>query len=184
MSRTPFLDGALRVIYTDDELPTTCRECGFDWTPAASSPADSITTISNSTDHMLELVADPVRSADPMALPDDGSWNATAYLCHLTDLARGWSERWAQLAADPGSTLVGWDPDVLAAARGYTQLPTAAATWALRTSVDTFVGASRRIPHDVAFAHDDWGAGDVADALLWVAHEFHHHELDVRRRLG
>ena len=184
MSRTPFLDGALRVIYVDGSLPTACPECGFDWTPGASTPTTSIATIATSTDEMLTLVADPDRSVDPMALPANGSWNATAYLCHLTDLARGWSERWAQLTAEPGSMLIGWDPDVLADARSYTQLPTAAATWALRSSVDIFLNASREVPHNTGFAHDDWGAGDVADALLWVAHEFHHHELDVHRRLG
>jgi hypothetical protein len=33
----------------------------------------------------------------------DGSWNATAYLWHLTDLARSWAERWIQIRETPGS---------------------------------------------------------------------------------
>ena len=53
MSRTPFLDGALRVIYLDGPLPATCPECAFDWTPGASSADASIATISASTDEML-----------------------------------------------------------------------------------------------------------------------------------
>lgn len=119
---------------------------------------------------------------DGTAPADDGGWNATAYVWHLTDLARAWSERWVQVREDPGSLLVGFDPDELAAARGYTSLPTAPALWAFARAVDTFVDLSRDLDPEVTFAHGDWGTGTVADGIRWMAHEVHHHQLDVRER--
>ena len=117
-----------------------------------------------------------------MAAADDGGWNATAYLWHLVDLARSWSERWVQLDADPGSLLAGWDPDVLAAARNYPNLPTAPALWALDRATDTFVELSRRLDHATTFQHGDWGEGTIADGLRWLAHEYKHHQVDVQAR--
>ena len=92
----------------------------------------------------------------------DGGWNATAYLWHLTDLARSWSERWVQLAAAPGSLLVGWDPDVLAEARSYRSLPTVAALWSLSTAASTIVALDEKLPCDTPFLDvDSRSAGRV-----------------------
>ena len=72
--------------------------------------------------------------------------NATAYGWHLVDLSRGWSERWGQVAAAPGSLLVGWDPDVLAEKRSYCLLPTVSALWALTDATDKLVNTRRSDP--------------------------------------
>lgn len=136
------------------------------------------------------MAAAPARYADLLAGRDgmipaaDGGWNATAYVWHLVDLARSWTERWAQIDATPGSRLVGWDPDVLADARGYRQLPTPAAVWALPDAVDAFVAATRRVGMTTPFEHADWGSGTVADAVVWLGHEFTHHQLDVAERVA
>ena len=123
-----------------------------------------------------------LENRDGMVAPDDGGWNATAYLWHLTDLARSWAERWVQISETPGSRLVGWDPDELAEVRGYRSLPTSAGVWALRSAVETFVEVTAMVALDTPFEHGDWGTGDVADGLRWLGHEFHHHETDVVAR--
>jgi hypothetical protein len=107
-----------------------------------------------------------------MAPAADGGWNATAYLWHLTDLARSWTERWVQVQAMPGSLLVGWDPDVLAAARNYRALPTVTAKWAIRDAVSSFVALCDRVDLGATFVHGDWGQGTVADGIRWLGHEF------------
>jgi len=117
-----------------------------------------------------------------MTVAPDGGWNATAYLWHLTDLARGWSERWAQLSVLPGSTLVGWDPDALAVARNYRALSTVAALWALPQATATFVALTEQLDPRTSFVHGDWGPGTVSDATRWLAHEYWHHQLDVDER--
>lgn len=169
--RTPFLEGGLRWVYGEDP-PSVCVACGFDW---SIDPADALDAIASSPDRFEAALA----GRDGMVVPADGSWNATAYVWHLTDLARSWAERWAQISEAPGSLLVGWDPDELAAVRSYTSLPTAAGLWALRSAVGIFVDVTATVTFDTAFEHGDWGMGDVGDGLRWLGHEFHHHEQDV-----
>ena len=119
---------------------------------------------------------------DAMAPATDGGWNAGAYLWHLTDLARGWSERWVQLSVSPGSLLVGWDPDALAVARNYRELPTAPALWALPAATEVLVSLRGQLDAATPFQHGDWGRGTVGDATCWLGHEYFHHQLDVDER--
>jgi hypothetical protein len=175
LQHTPFLDGAMAWLY-DGDLPDRCPSCGFDWSIDVTS---ALQVIRAATQAVTGLVS----GRDGMAPAADGGWNATAYLWHLTDMARGWSERWAQLAAEPGGQLVPWDPDVLAGARNYQALPTAAATWALPSATEAFIGLTEGLDPATPFRHGDWGPGDVADAVRWVAHEFEHHRADVAERV-
>jgi hypothetical protein len=172
--RSPFLTGALAWIY-NGQTPATCPDCGFDWHLAFGPACDLIETAPSTYGAILD-------GRDGMVPAEDGGWNATSYLWHLTDLARSWSERWVQVEAEPGSLLAGWDPDVLADARNYRALPTVPALWALVDATETFVALCRRIDPDTTFLHGDWGSGTVADGTRWLAHEFHHHQLDVDRR--
>lgn len=170
-----FLDGALTWLAGGD-AGAGCAACGLRWDVA---PDAALASIAAAPDRYAALLS----GADGMAPADDGGWNATAYVWHLVDLARGWSERWAQIEAAPGSLLVAWDPDVLAEARSYRRLPTSAALWALPESVATFVRATRRVGMRAAFDHAEWGPGCVGDAVVWLAHEFTHHQLDVAERV-
>ena len=174
--RTPFLGGALDWVYANDP-PRACPACGFDW---SIDPGVALEVIAAGPDRFDAALA----GRDGMVRQDDGSWNATAYVWHLTDLARSWTERWVQLADAPGSLLVGWDPDELADVRGYRELPTNAGLWALRSAVEAFVAATNDVGFDTLFEHGDWGMGTVGDGLVWLGHEFHHHEGDVIARAG
>ena len=173
-TRSAFLTGALSWI-GDGTIQDPCAICNFDW---SIQPDAAVAAIEAAPARYADLLED----RDGMAAAEDGGWNATAYLWHLTDLARSWSERWVQLANDPGSLLAGWDPDVLAAARNYPNLPTIPALWALDQATTTFVHLSRELDHATAFEHGDWGSGTVADGLRWLAHEYTHHQLDVDHR--
>jgi hypothetical protein len=173
-NRTPFLTGALAWI-GDGTIRDRCDVCAFEWTMDSTAAVDAI-------EAGPEQYAALLTGRDGMVAPDDGGWNATAYLWHLTDLARSWSERWVQIGDDPGSLLAGWDPDVLAGARNYRNLPTVPALWALDRATAGFVQLSRELDHATPFEHGDWGAGTVADGVRWLAHEYVHHQLDVEAR--
>lgn len=173
VNATPFLQQACAWLYRG-EPPATCGECGFRWSIGPEGAVQEIQRVSHAVTAVLH-------GRDGMRQPPDGGWNATAYVWHLTDLARGWSERWVQLAAAPGATLVPWDPDVLADARNYRNLPTAAALWALPAATDAFAELLGGIKPDTPFLHADWGEGNVGDATRWIAHEFVHHLADVER---
>jgi hypothetical protein len=171
---TPFLAGALGWLY-DSAVPQSCPTCGYRW---SIDETDALALIEAGPDRYDAILA----GKDGMRHQPDGSWNATAYLWHLTDLMRSWAERWVQIREAPGSRLVGFDPDVLAEARGYRSLPTHPGLWALRSSVDTFIEVTSMITPETSFEHGDWGTGDVADALRWLGHEIHHHVGDVVAR--
>lgn len=172
--RSEFLTGAFAWLH-DGQMVDVCPTCGWDWSIA---PPAALEAIAGAPARYAALLD----GRDGMVTGPDGGWNATAYLWHLTDLARSWAERWVQLRARPGSRLAGWDPDVLAEARNYRALPTVAAEWALAEAVSSFVAQCRVVDHDVPFEHADWGAGSVADGLRWLGHEFVHHQLDVDER--
>jgi hypothetical protein len=171
---SPFLRGALTWI-GDGSIRDRCGVCAFEW---AMPFAHALDAVEIAPDRYAALLA----GRDGMVVPDDGGWNATAYLWHLTDLARSWSERWVQIADAPGSLLAGWDPDVLAAARNYRHLPTVPALWALEQATDVVVHLSRNLDPATSFEHGDWGTGTVADGARWLAHEYTHHQLDVDAR--
>lgn len=171
---SPFLAGALAWIH-DGDVPASCPICGWSWSVGST---EALAEIAAAPDRYAALLA----GRDGMAPAADGGWNATAYLWHLTDLARCWAERWVQVRAMPGSLLVGFDPDVLAEARSYRALPTAAAEWALRDAVTSFVDQCSRVDPDATFDQGDWGQGSVADGIRWLGHEFVHHQLDVDER--
>ena len=103
-TRSPFLSGALAWI-NNGTIPDRCDTCAFEWTIQSAAAVDAIEA---APDRYRALLAD----RDGMVAPDDGGWNATAYLWHLTDLAGSWLERWVQIEGQPGSLLAGWDPDV------------------------------------------------------------------------
>lgn len=173
-ARSPFLDGALALLWGDDP-PDRCERCGYEW---STDSASALALIAASPGRYASLLD----GRDGLAPASDGGWNATAYLWHLTDLARSWSERWVQLSVTPGALLVGFDPDALAEARNYRSLPTVAALWALPTTTETFVALSSELDPTTPFQHGDWGEGTVGDALCWIAHEFVHHQIDVDER--
>jgi hypothetical protein len=99
-----------------------------------------------------------------------------------TTPSRSWAERWFQISRDPGSELVGFDSDELAAARNYRKLPTEPGLWALRETVQLLLDATGLLSETAEFLHGDWGPGTVADAMRWLAHEYHHHEIDIGTR--
>lgn len=175
MESPGFLAGAKSWLYRDAGIGT-CPGCGFDW---SMLPADALTAIAGAPSRYAELL----EGRDGTVTSDD-SWNATSYVWHLADLARGWSERWVVLGSEPGTLLAGWDPDELAAARNYRGMPTVSALWALSTCTATLVELSRDLDHGTQFLHGDWGVGTVGEALVWLAHEYLHHQGDVDAAAG
>ena len=173
MSTKGFLAGAKAWLYQQPD-PDRCPACDFDW---SITPGDALAQIETAP-RRYEALLD---GRDGM-VPATQGWNATSYVWHLADLSRSWSERWVLLAANPGAELAGWDPDDLAAARNYVAMPKVSALWALSTSVQLLVDLSAHLDASTPFQHGEWGEGTIGEALVWLAHEFVHHEVDVSER--
>jgi hypothetical protein len=173
---TPFLAAAIAEMLPSAD-PSGCRECGFDW---SISGDDALVAIDQAPDRFASLL-----DGDQAAtMSEAGGWSPAAYVWHAGDVTRAWSERLHTLRHDPSARWGGFDPDELAAARNYRELPAVTAPWALANAVHALVGVVDGADLGTGFEHPEWGHGTVADALRWVAHELVHHQLDVGRTLG
>lgn len=174
---TPFLSAAIAWLHGPDASEVRCLECGFAWQLAGP---EAVQVIGEAPKRYASNLAD---WDDRRAVPE-GTWSPVAYVWHVVDVLRGWSERFRAIAEDPETQLAPWDPDRLAAARGYGDLPLAGALWSLERATDDVRSAVGDLDHRTGFTHPEWGRGDVEDALRWLAHEVTHHEVDIARGVG
>jgi hypothetical protein len=171
---TPFLTMAIATMLTDADQDG-CATCGFTWdVPAGEARA----LIDAAPERYRELLA---RGPDQET---SAGWSPSSYVWHVGDVTRAWAERLHTLAHSPGDSWAGFDPDELARARNYAELPVVTAPWALEIAVDALAGVLDGLTPETTFDHPEWGEGSVLDALRWVAHEAVHHQVDVSRGLG
>ena len=116
---SPFLAAAISTMLTDAD-EAGCAVCGFSW----DIPTDEAR-------HMIEQAPERYREllADGSDIRPGAGWSPSAYVWHVADVTRAWAERLHTLAHAPGGGWAGFDPDVLASARNYADLPAVTAPW-------------------------------------------------------
>ena len=156
-----------------------CAGCGFRWRTAPEDAVDVVAPMPDRYEAML-------RGRKGSERHPDLAWSATGYVCHVADNLRIWSERLVAASAAPGPVRVQpYDPDLLAAARGYTFLPLAGALWSLRRCVEGWLEATRyAIEHDGHLWHPDRGDLSPEDVIRTNAHDASHHYWDIQRTLA
>jgi len=155
-----------------------CDECGFDWSISVDDADDIITSAAEEYAGLMEG-HDGAGSADP------GVWSPVAYVWHVADVLRIGAERTWAARQDPDFVAVPYEQDDLAAVRGYAAMPRAAAFWALESAVRDWRVASEGADPTTLFRHPEMDDGTVlADHTRRIAHEVHHHALDIKRGLG
>ena len=114
----------------------------------------------------------------------DLSWSVGAYVCHVADNLRIWSERLAGLALGATGPVAGYDPDGLARTRNYERIPLEAALWSLGRAAadwaDAIVLATNR---QVILEHPDRGPQTVLDVARTNSHDAYHHAWDIQRSI-
>lgn len=173
-SVTPFLQAAVTQMLPNAGDGENCAECGFAW----DTPGTAAMGLVRDGPQRLGELLDRAEVSAPIT---GGPWSSSAYVWHVGDVTRAWSERLHSLSVDPDAAWAGFDPDELAQARHYEALPRATAPWALERAVEALDLSLGSLDTDTPFEHPEWGRGTVADALRWLAHEVVHHELDIRR---
>lgn len=155
-----------------------CRECGFRW---GLTPEQAVAAVAALPARYRELLAGRTgRERHP-----DLSWTPAAYVCHVADNLRAWAERLAgaRLSGDPA--VPGYDPDALAAARGYDRIGPAAALWSLEHAVPLWAGSvTEALAAGTLVQHATRGLQTAADVARNNAHDAHHHAWDVTRILA
>jgi uncharacterized damage-inducible protein DinB len=153
-----------------------CRECGFTWTLPEDAAVAIIAELPRAYAQLLS------GASGTEQLPELG-WSVCAYVCHVADNFRIWAERLAGALA--GSAAIGaYDQDLLATARGYEQIPLAAAQWSLDRSVAEWLDVVvRSDAASTRLVHPERGEMTLLDVALANAHDAVHHQWDIERTL-
>lgn len=149
-----------------------CDQCDFSFDGRLG---EVLTEITNAP----ARYAAAVRGRDARRPPAPGVWSPSAYVWHVADALRAWAERLAVVREHPGARIVPFDQDELARVRRYEELPIAGGLYALGRAVAELDACLRDIDPSLPLDHPEFGPGTVEDAVRWLAHEVHHHEMDI-----
>jgi hypothetical protein len=154
-----------------------CRQCAFTWSAGLAATISLMRDIPDSIDELVKGARGTER------LPDLG-WNVSAYVAHMTDNTRIWSERLIAVARGADARIVPYDPDLLAESRRYNEVALEGARWSLRIAVAAWLDAVAEAKlAEVVVLHSERGAMEVFDVVASNAHDAFHHRWDVTRIL-
>jgi DinB superfamily len=155
-----------------------CRACAFDWS----------LTLDDATALMSQLgvdYGDLLAGATGAEHHSDLAWPVAAYVSHVADNLRIWTERLMGVALGASPMVGGYDENELAQARKYAMIPLEAALWSLRRAVAEWLEAvDLSSCHGTLMIHPDRGELDLLDVVTSNVHDAHHHLWDVRRSLA
>jgi hypothetical protein len=155
-----------------------CRACGFDW---SATPEDAVRWVAGWPLRLAETIGDAHGTERRVS----GGWSVTEYVSHVGDNLRQWAER-VQSALLAGQVdVAGYDPDDLAAARGYATLPLAVAAWSSELAATSWADVVARALHErVELRHATRGLQRAADVARNNFHDAYHHLWDIREILA
>lgn len=154
-----------------------CRDCGFDWSLTAG---EAITLVSG----LPAEFSDALEGRRGNERHPELGWTSAGYVSHVTDNLRIWAERLAGAGRGEAVDVPGYDPDLLARARRYDEIASAAALWSLQGAVTAWIDAlSSALDRHVVLRHAARGIQRAEDVARNNAHDAAHHLWDVRRIL-
>lgn len=157
-----------------------CPECGFD---ASMTPAAAVAALvrenANSWQSLLERgVIGPGR-------PDNETWSALEYACHVRDVYRRYDERIALMLQDHDPLFPNWDQDASATTDAYDTQDAETVVTDLRANADALAA---RLD---ALTAQQWarpgrrsdGASFTIDTISrYMVHDTIHHVWDVEQQ--
>jgi hypothetical protein len=154
-----------------------CRTCDFSWTVSVD---DAMAQMAEVPAAYAELAS----GATGHERHPDLTWSVTAYVCHVGDNLRIWSERLMGVVLGAPAEVGGYDENELAQARRYEQIRLEAALWSLGIAVTHWVGAVEQAqPLDVVLLHPQRGVQSLQEVAQSNLHDAEHHRFDIERTL-
>jgi hypothetical protein len=155
-----------------------CRECAFDWSIGA---ADAVAWVAG----LEPRLADATATARGPERRPTGGWTVSGYVSHVGDNLRQWAER-VQCARLSGQLEVsGYDPDVLAEARAYTEISLEAAVWSAGLAATAWASVlGDAVREGVELTHVTRGLQRAQDVARNNCHDVFHHLWDIEQILG
>jgi GrpB-like predicted nucleotidyltransferase (UPF0157 family)/SAM-dependent methyltransferase len=152
-----------------------CHECGYVWSISFDEAVAVVAEIAGRYERLLE-------GLDGTQQHPANDWSARAYVCHVADNLRIWSERLVGAALDTVVHVAAYDESALGRIRSYGAVSTKAALWALEHAARDWTEA---VDHAVAvhavLVHPDGGELSVLDVVRGNAHDAVHHGWDIER---
>jgi hypothetical protein len=153
-----------------------CRECGFAW---SLTPDDAVAWVRGFEERVRAEVG---------SLTGDErleGWSVAQYVSHVGDNLRQWAER-VQATRLAGQTdVAGYDPDALAAARGYEFIPLAVAIWSAGDAAERWVEVlTAALDEGLELQHASRGLQRAEDVARNNCHDAYHHLWDIQRIAG
>ena len=159
-------------------LERPCPECGYDCRAlAVHTMPELIRRCARAWQQVL--AADPVRVG---RRPDDDTWSALEYGCHVRDVFDLFDQRLALMLAEQSPTFANWDQDLTAAQRRYAEQQPAAVAAELVAAADRiadrFAAVNAEQWQRVGLRSD--GARFTVESLgRYLLHDVVHHQHDV-----
>lgn len=169
---------ALMNAYLTERYGNPCRGCGYTWSTDADVCRGMI-------DESPGRVAALLEGRDGSESVPELEWNARAYVAHMADNLRIWSERLAAVVLDPSALVTPYEEGDLARARGYQSLPLQGVLWSLgRALEDWRVAEALAGSGSIVLRHPEQGRLELHEVRCVLAHEANHHTLDIERIVG
>jgi len=107
-----------------------------------------------------------------------------AYVSHVGDNLRIWTERLRGVALGAPRRVGSYDENELARARNYDTIPLQAALWSLQLSVAEWLKAVDGMPGSgTVLLHPERGPMDLREVVVSNIHDVQHHRYDIERTL-
>ena len=155
-----------------------CRECAFDWTLSLDDAAPSMSALATAYEDLL-------RGATGREQHPDLSWSSAAYVSHVADNLRIWTERLH--GSGVGGTAPCGQLRRERAGRGQElRDDPAAGGHVVVAALDHRVGqGGRRLAPQkgTVLIHPERGEMDLLDVVAATTHDAHHHLWDIERTL-
>jgi hypothetical protein len=154
-----------------------CGACAFDWALPLDDAAAAMSALAVS-------YGDVLRRATGREQHPDLSWTSAAYVSHVGDNLRIWTERLRGVALGGPRRVGSYDENELARARNYDTIPLPAALWSLQLSVAEWLKAVDDTPESgTVLIHPERGPMDLREIVMANVHDAQHHRWDIERTL-
>jgi hypothetical protein len=157
-------------------LERSCPECGFD---AAAVDRDRLAERIAATSRRWARVL----AGDGVAVrPDDGTWSALEYACHVRDVHRVYAGRVRRMLEEQDPYYENWDQDATAVAERYGEQDPSVVAVELAAAGDEIGGVfsgARGASWDRTGRRSDGAAFTVDSIARYYLHDIEHHLWDV-----
>ena len=159
-------------------LDRPCPDCEFDASAVDRSRVGDL--LRENAAQWAPLLA----HSDASRRPDERTWSAVEYACHVRDVFRLFSQRLQLMLTEDGAQFANWDQDATAIDDGYASQDAVTVAGDLATAGAALADQFDRVPADAWMrtgTRSDGAHFTVQSFATYLLHDPTHHVWDVQR---